>query len=150
MRNRELVTETVPKFKSFGKDCIIRFHSINQRAHSGLYVLRFSIVRCGRIAKRHCDLLGENQIEGAKPIAVADAKRGRAEAVGSAKNGVQTVINYPVALSFLEVYKYQKNSTQDFPNASRHQNETLSLPIYSDMTEQMGKYVTAKLSDFII
>ena len=66
------------------------------------------------------------------------------------KNGVQTVINYPVALPFLEAYKYQKNSTQDFPNASRHQNEILSLPIYSDMTEQMVKYVTEKLSDFII
>jgi dTDP-4-amino-4,6-dideoxygalactose transaminase len=64
------------------------------------------------------------------------------------KNGVQTVINYPVALPFLEAYKYQKNSKQDFPNAIRHQNEILSLPIYPDMTEQMVKYVTKKLSDF--
>ena len=49
-------------------------------------MLKFAIVGCGRIAKRHSDLLGGNQIEGAKLIAVADAKRERAEAIGSAKN----------------------------------------------------------------
>ena len=49
-------------------------------------MLKFAVVGCGRIAKRHSDLLGDNQIEGAKLIAVADVKRERAEAIGSAKN----------------------------------------------------------------
>ena len=49
-------------------------------------MLKFAIVGCGRIAKRHSDLLGGNQIEGAKLIAVADAKREKSEAIGSAKN----------------------------------------------------------------
>ena len=49
-------------------------------------MLKFAIVGCGRIAKRHSDLLGENQIDGAELIAVADKKFDRAKAVGEAKN----------------------------------------------------------------
>ena len=41
--------------------------------------LKFAIVRCGRIAKRHSDLLAENQIDGAELIAVADKKFDRTE-----------------------------------------------------------------------
>lgn len=49
-------------------------------------MLKFAIVGCGRIAKRHSDLLAENQIDGAELIAVADKKFDRAKAVGEAKN----------------------------------------------------------------
>ena len=49
-------------------------------------MLKFAIVGCGRIAKRHSDLLGDNQIEGACLVAVADTQLDRAEAVGEAKN----------------------------------------------------------------
>ena len=37
-------------------------------------MLKFALVGCGRIAKRHADLLGENQIANAKLVAVADTK----------------------------------------------------------------------------
>jgi len=49
-------------------------------------MLKFAIVGCGRIAKRHSNLLGGNKIDGAKLIAVADTKRERAEAIGKTKN----------------------------------------------------------------
>ena len=49
-------------------------------------MLKFAIVGCGRIAKRHSDLLGEGQIEGAELVAVADQHLDRAEALGEAKN----------------------------------------------------------------
>ena len=49
-------------------------------------MLKFAIVGCGRIAKRHSDLLGEGQIKGAELVAVADQHLDRAEAIGEAKN----------------------------------------------------------------
>ena len=49
-------------------------------------MLKFALVGCGRIAKRHADLLGENKITGAQLIAVVDKKMKRARAIGDSKN----------------------------------------------------------------
>ena len=46
-------------------------------------MIRFGLLGCGRIAKRHSDLLGGNHIEGAKLIAVCDCVRARADALAS-------------------------------------------------------------------
>jgi predicted dehydrogenase len=46
-------------------------------------MIRFGLLGCGRIAKRHSDLLGGNHIEGAKLTAVCDATRPRADAVAT-------------------------------------------------------------------
>ncbi|OSI28339.1 Gfo/Idh/MocA family protein [Bradyrhizobium canariense] len=43
-------------------------------------MLRFGLLGCGRIAKRHADLLGSNQIENAKLVGVCDRVRERADA----------------------------------------------------------------------
>ena len=43
-------------------------------------MIRFGLLGCGRIAKRHSDLLGGNQIEGAMLAAVCDPIRPRADA----------------------------------------------------------------------
>ena len=48
-------------------------------------MLNFAIVGCGRIAKRHSDLLGDGQISDAKLVAVADMKVERAHAIAEAK-----------------------------------------------------------------
>jgi predicted dehydrogenase len=45
-------------------------------------VLNFAIVGCGRISKRHSELLGLNQIEGAKLSAVCDIIPEKAQSVG--------------------------------------------------------------------
>ncbi|MHC6154915.1 Gfo/Idh/MocA family protein [Bradyrhizobium elkanii] len=44
-------------------------------------MIRFGLLGCGRIAKRHSDLLGGNQIEGASLVAVCDPERARADAI---------------------------------------------------------------------
>ncbi len=45
-------------------------------------MLKFGLVGCGRIAKRHAELLGLNQIAGARLAAVCDVKEDRARAFG--------------------------------------------------------------------
>ena len=50
-------------------------------------MLRFALVGCGRISKRHSELLGENQIKGAGLVAVCDKVLSKAEAISS-KYGV--------------------------------------------------------------
>ena len=50
-------------------------------------MIRFGLLGCGRIAKRHSDLLGGNHIEGACLVAVCDPIRTRADAI-AAKFGI--------------------------------------------------------------
>ena len=46
-------------------------------------MIRFGLLGCGRIAKRHSELLGGNHIEGARLVAVCDPLRPRADAIAS-------------------------------------------------------------------
>jgi UDP-N-acetyl-2-amino-2-deoxyglucuronate dehydrogenase len=46
-------------------------------------MIRFGLLGCGRIAKRHSDLLGGNHIKGASMVAVCDPLRVRADAIAS-------------------------------------------------------------------
>jgi len=50
--------------------------------NSGAPELRFALVGCGRIAKRHSELLGSRQIHGAMLAAVCDVVSSKAERVG--------------------------------------------------------------------
>ena len=50
-------------------------------------MIRFGLLGCGRIARRHSDLLGGDHIHGAKLVAVCDPDRARADAI-AAKFGV--------------------------------------------------------------
>lgn len=45
-------------------------------------MIKFALVGCGRIAKRHAELLGLNQIAGARLVAVCDIRPDRATAYG--------------------------------------------------------------------
>src|SRR5437763_7169602 len=46
-------------------------------------MIRFGLLGCGRIAKRHSDLLGGNHTEGARLVAVCDPVRTRADVIAS-------------------------------------------------------------------
>jgi dTDP-4-amino-4,6-dideoxygalactose transaminase len=59
-----------------------------------------------------------------------------------ADNGVQTVINYPVALPFLDAYAYQNNTIEDFPAAHGHQSDILSLPIFPEIANDQISLVS--------
>ena len=44
-------------------------------------MLKFALIGCGRIAKRHSELLGLNQIKGASLVAVCDLVEDRAREI---------------------------------------------------------------------
>ena len=46
-------------------------------------MIRFGLLGCGRIAKRHADLLGGRHIDRAALVAVCDHVRPRADAIAS-------------------------------------------------------------------
>jgi dTDP-4-amino-4,6-dideoxygalactose transaminase len=67
-----------------------------------------------------------------------------------AMNGIQTVINYPVALPFLPAYARLAHKPEDFPNAWSNQSRILSLPIYPEMHESAQRMVAEKIQEFCL
>lgn len=64
------------------------------------------------------------------------------------QHGVQTVINYPVALPFLAAYEHLGHHAEDFPNAFHNQSRILSIPIFPEMTEDQLAYVADTIRGF--
>ena len=65
-------------------------------------------------------------------------------------NGVQTSINYPTALPFLEAYGRFKHRPGQFPNAFRQQGKILSLPMFAEITQAQLNEVIGLVRDFSI
>jgi dTDP-4-amino-4,6-dideoxygalactose transaminase len=63
-------------------------------------------------------------------------------------NGVQTAVNYPVALPFLEAYRRLDHRAEQFPNAHRHQGRILSLPMFAEITAQQQQVVVDLVRGF--
>lgn len=63
-------------------------------------------------------------------------------------NGVQTSINYPIALPFLPAYARLGHRAEDFPNAFSQQSRILSLPMFSEITSQQQNRVIDLISEF--
>jgi dTDP-4-amino-4,6-dideoxygalactose transaminase len=63
-------------------------------------------------------------------------------------NGVQTGINYPVALPFLEAYARFGHRPEQFPNAYRQQSRILSLPMFAEITADQQKTVVDLIHAF--
>ncbi len=64
------------------------------------------------------------------------------------EKGIATVLNYPVALPFLQAYAYLKHGPADFPVAHANQSRILSLPIFPEMTDEMIGYVADQIKAF--
>ena len=62
--------------------------------------------------------------------------------------GVQTVVNYPVALPFLPAYARYGHRPADFPVAHHHQSRILSLPIFPEISEAQLDSVERALREF--
>jgi len=62
--------------------------------------------------------------------------------------GIQTVVNYPVALPFLPAYRRYEHQADQFPNAYAHQSTILSLPLFPEMTGAQHAHVVAEISRF--
>src|ERR1700716_163814 len=65
-----------------------------------------------------------------------------------AANGVQTAINYPVALPFLEAYKRFGHRPEQFPNAHAQQSKILSLPMFAEITREQQNKVMELVREF--
>jgi UDP-N-acetyl-2-amino-2-deoxyglucuronate dehydrogenase len=59
------------------------FYIVNISISGNKCMIRFAIVGCGRIAKRHADLLGQGQIAGASLVGVCDIAAEKAEKFGA-------------------------------------------------------------------
>lgn len=62
--------------------------------------------------------------------------------------GIQTVINYPVALPFLPAYARLGLRPEQFPNAFGNQSQVLSLPIFTEMNAGQFDRVTQAVRRF--
>lgn len=62
--------------------------------------------------------------------------------------GVETAINYPVALPFVPAYAARGHRPEDFPNAFADQSRILSLPIFAEMTEAKIAHVADAVRSF--
>ena len=63
-------------------------------------------------------------------------------------HGVQTVINYPVALPYLPAYHRFNHQPEDFPNAFSNQSKVLSLPLFPELTDTQIVRVVEKIAEF--
>ncbi|MDA8808815.1 DegT/DnrJ/EryC1/StrS family aminotransferase [Gammaproteobacteria bacterium] len=64
------------------------------------------------------------------------------------ERGVETVINYPTSLPFLEAYAYLGHSSVDFPVAHEHQGKILSLPVYPELKDAEISYIASQIREF--
>lgn len=64
------------------------------------------------------------------------------------ESGIETAIHYPTALPNLPAYKYLGYQPDDFPVATALQQDSLSLPIYPEMTEEMVGCVAGAIREF--
>ena len=65
-----------------------------------------------------------------------------------AGHGIQTNINYPVILPLVPAYARLGHRPGDFPVAHRHQQQILSLPMYSEMTADMVATVARSVREW--
>jgi dTDP-4-amino-4,6-dideoxygalactose transaminase len=79
--------------------------------------------------------------------AVRTARRDELRAHLAAR-GVQTQINYPVALPFLPAYRRLGHRPADFPHAHRDQGEVLSLPLFPEITPEQIDILVAEIRAF--
>jgi dTDP-4-amino-4,6-dideoxygalactose transaminase len=64
------------------------------------------------------------------------------------RRGVGTEIYYPAPLHLQECFSYLGYKPGDLPLTERTSRECLSLPIYSELTEEMRRYVVEKIAEF--
>lgn len=79
---------------------------------------------------------------------VVQHERRDALAAHLGSRGIQTVVNYPVALPLLPAYRRLAHRPEDFPVAHHHQSRILSLPIFPEMTATQLQAVADALRSF--
>lgn len=103
--------------------------------------------RLGGIAGLETPLEGEGR-EHVYHLYVVRHNRRDELAAHLAAAGIQTVINYPVALPFLPAYQRFGHVPGDFPNAWSNQGRILSLPMFPEMTDVQQTQVVEAILRF--
>ena len=65
-----------------------------------------------------------------------------------ADRGIQTVVNYPMALPFVPAYAHFRHTPEQLPNAHFNQSRVLSLPIYPEITSKQILHVANAIASF--
>ena len=63
-------------------------------------------------------------------------------------DGIPTVLNYPRALPYYPAYAYLKHKPEDFPTASLHQQQILSLPLYPEIPLDAFQHIVRSVRNF--
>lgn len=63
-------------------------------------------------------------------------------------SGIETGIHYPIALPYLNAYRYLNHSDADFPEARKASAEILSLPMFPDLSDQQRNIVIQETRRF--
>jgi dTDP-4-amino-4,6-dideoxygalactose transaminase len=62
--------------------------------------------------------------------------------------GIETLINYPCSLPFLQAYSRLRHTPADFPEAFRAQGEILSLPMHPYLSDGQVEHVAKVITEF--
>ena len=65
------------------------------------------------------------------------------------KNGIGTVIHYPIPPHLSKAYEYLGYKKGDFPITEKYAETVLSLPLYNGMTTEEQTYVIKKINEYI-
>lgn len=65
-----------------------------------------------------------------------------------AEQGIQTAVNYPIALPFVPAYARFGHTQQQFPNAHFNQSRVLSLPMFPEISTQQIRVVADAIRSF--
>ena len=88
-------------------------------------MIKFALLGCGRIAKRHSELLGHNQIKGASLVAACDVQEAKARAVGE-KFGIPWFTDMHRMMAEVEV-----DAISVLTESGLHSRNVLDLAQYS-------------------
>lgn len=64
------------------------------------------------------------------------------------KNGIGTIIHYPIPPHLSEAYKYLGYNKGSFPITEKYADEVLSIPLYNGMSMEEQNYVIKVINDF--
>lgn len=64
------------------------------------------------------------------------------------KNGIDTLIHYPVSLPYIPIFNLHLKEKEYFPMAKKNQEECLSLPIYPELLNQEIDYIISIIKIF--
>jgi len=73
-------------------------------------------------------------------VRVPDGRRDSLQ-ISLKDHGINTGIHYPIALPYLNAYRYLGHNERDFPEALRASADILSLPMFPELTEEQVGYV---------